>query len=679
MTKNKKMVIIIISVLIAIVWIVGGFLLFKFLTRPKTGTEMAQKSLSQIAKDMKDDFKISIGGDKQVYSLEPTPYIYNEEKMPGYVFYLNESSENSKDLNKLKEKIAAGEYDKKYSYMGLFDDAKLNDRISADMRYSDLSNEIGKFDCGKINEKGEYGYETEVDGQRTYFTFKADKKTKAEVPDGEKVKKKYLEKINPKIHAIVVFPDSTDSSDDADKILEDKISELTEDYGIASYEEKTLKDISLESDPSWTGREGIISAQIVDLDCDGTDELVVARLKGGTLNEESDNLEIEVFFIKDGEAVTAGAEVFYTGDDFTEKRIDSFIYKIKDKNYIFVEGDYSISNSDSTTMIYTAMEYQNEELKKTISLRSESSVGDYYRWIETTWEDGKENTIYESIYNFESGQTKTTGKYKDSEHPEVDYLADFGLPETDEKFGTTAHYKYFNTKNAEQIFEYSIVKTAVSGNIECESILTDYTDVKKYDKAEKEDKTEKESEENTDTEYTAQDLMNKPVDEIAELMDNDFEIDEGQIYTMLYFHNYDKFPGMDFYVKSENNDKEAARSGILDGTIEFNAIEVTGSGKGCRYEEQIVTADMDYSQCSEIFGEVDCEPSGGRIGSGALGAVAYNYSEDELTITINFELTDTLTKLIQEEGNSTVSYDTMIEENPNVQNIIVQKKIDGEF
>lgn len=679
MTRNKKLVIIIICALIAAIWVIGGFLLFKYLNRPKTGTEIAQKSLSQIANDMKGNFKMSIGGDKQVHSLKPTPYIYSEDN-PNYVYYLDEDPENCKDTDKMKEKIAAGEYDKKYSYMGLFDDAKLNDRISADMRYSDLSNEIGKFDCGKINEKGEYGYETEVDGQRTYFTFKADKKTKAEVPDGEKVKKKYLEKINPKIHAIIVFPDDTASSDDADKILEDKISELTEEYGVASDEKVSRADIGLESDTSWTKKTGLISAKIIDLDCDGTDELVVARLKGGTLNEESDNLEIEVFFIKDGEAVTAGAEVFYTGDDFTEKRIDSFIYNIKDKNYIFVEADYSKTQSDVTSIVYSALEFDNNKLKKSFALRSESSVGDYYRWIETKWNNDEEveNVIYKSIFS-DGGKTTNSGKYKDSEHPEVDYLSDFGLPETDEKFDTNIHYKYFNTESAEQLFEYSIIKTPDSGNFKCECTLTDYTDIEKYDKAEKEDKTEKESEENTDTEYTAQDLMNKPVDEIAELMDNDFEIDEGQIYTMLYFHNYDKFPGMDFYVKSENNDKEAARSGILDGTIEFNAIEVTGSGKGCRYEEQIVTADMDYSQCSEIFGEVDCEPSGGRIGSGALGAVAYNYSEDELTITINFELTDTLTKLIQEEGNSTVSYDTMIEENPNVQNIIVQKKIDGEF
>lgn len=174
---------------------------------------------------------------------------------------------------------------------------------------------------------------------------------------------------------------------------------------------------------------------------------------------------------------------------------------------------------------------------------------------------------------------------------------------------------------------------------------------------------------------TAEDLINKPVKEIVELMDNIFEISDAGVDTLYYFYNYDKFPGMNFHVTYSGKDADKLKSVIQNGYIDLEAIEVHDSGSGCTHDGKIITADMDFCQVSEIYGKIDCEPSSGAYVSGALSAIAYKEEHENSTVTINFEIdTDTAKKMYEAaENNRKVPYSDVISKNPKIRNIVVRK------
>lgn len=176
-------------------------------------------------------------------------------------------------------------------------------------------------------------------------------------------------------------------------------------------------------------------------------------------------------------------------------------------------------------------------------------------------------------------------------------------------------------------------------------------------------------------EYTAKDLINKPVKEIIETMNNSFEISDAGVDTLYYFYNYDKYPGMNFHVTYSGKDNDKLKSVIQNGYIDLEAIEVHDDGKGCTHDGKIITADMDFSQVSEIYGKIDCEPSSGAYVSGALSAIAYEEDYENSTVTINFETDTDIAKIMYAaaENNRKVPYSDVISKNPKIKNIVVKK------
>ena len=158
-------------------------------------------------------------------------------------------------------------------------------------------------------------------------------------------------------------------------------------------------------------------------------------------------------------------------------------------------------------------------------------------------------------------------------------------------------------------------------------------------------------------------------------MDNTFEISDAGVDTLYYFYNYDKFPGMNFHVTYSGKDTGKLKSVIQDGYIDLEAIEVHDSGSGCTHDGKIITADMDFSQVSEIYGKIDCEPSSGAYVSGALSAIAYKEENENRTVTINFEMDNDIAKIMYEaaENNRKVPYSDVISKNPKIRNIVVRK------
>ena len=181
-----------------------------------------------------------------------------------------------------------------------------------------------------------------------------------------------------------------------------------------------------------------------------------------------------------------------------------------------------------------------------------------------------------------------------------------------------------------------------------------------------------------DREYVAEELIKKPVKEIVELMDNKFTIDEEIIQTLYYFHNYDKFPGIDFHFSySKSEDKDKIKKAVKAGEIEIEAIQVNGKGGACYHNDKLITTDLDYKTCTAIYGKMDCEPSNGAVVSGMLTALGYYDTVDGVKICINFELNNNLEKLANKasESNGKVKYNIIIKENPGIKNIVIKKDI----
>ena len=86
-------------------------------------------------------------------------YIYNDEKLPGFVFYIDEAQEDYQNLKntegenkanvQIRENLKSGKY-QTVSFIAMYDSAKLNDSISADMNYQQFIASYGYAPTGAI-------------------------------------------------------------------------------------------------------------------------------------------------------------------------------------------------------------------------------------------------------------------------------------------------------------------------------------------------------------------------------------------------------------------------------------------------------------------------------------------------------------------------------------------------
>ena len=264
--------------------------------------------------------------------------------------------------------------------------------------------------------------------------------------------------------------------------LQTKLDELISEYGVASDETYTA-NTNVISNKSWTHREGVVSAKLSDLDGDAINELVVVRLIGGDLNPYSEALEFSVYYYAPDGVKSAGTISYFTGDDFTQKDIDSFIRRIGNRRYIFIETDFGMYATDgSAENAYTVLEYSNQKLFKKLRVSYEENYSKETNynftsaWIETTWDGDVENEreIYYNGYDGNDFNNRITrGDYKDSEKPVKDYFVDFGLSSTDDVFPLSRMVKFFNSDKTEKLFEF--VLSRGPDLTKYTSSLTDYT------------------------------------------------------------------------------------------------------------------------------------------------------------------------------------------------------------
>ena len=92
-----------------------------------TAEDLASKNLSEIIDIMGGDFQVSDTDKLAVGYPTPIIHIYNDDVLPGFIFYIGDIGENeSKNFSEIKKGILSGKY-KDYSLMVLFDKAKLDE------------------------------------------------------------------------------------------------------------------------------------------------------------------------------------------------------------------------------------------------------------------------------------------------------------------------------------------------------------------------------------------------------------------------------------------------------------------------------------------------------------------------------------------------------------------------
>lgn len=181
-----------------------------------TAADLVNKPLSEIVEIM--------GGKYEIGGNYGSVYLFNSDILPGMEFYtastIKDLRHYGKPTSSEEEKIRAAvdNGDISLSYICLYSDSKLDDDISANMTYNELTKYLGEFDCVWDDNSLYPGYDVyNSDGEIEVFFAFPNNLSKTDIDA------KSMKAANPKLEHIVVFPgydssyvyDNTDTDTDA--------------------------------------------------------------------------------------------------------------------------------------------------------------------------------------------------------------------------------------------------------------------------------------------------------------------------------------------------------------------------------------------------------------------------------------------------------------------------------
>ena len=193
------------------------------------------------------------------------------------------------------------------------------------------------------------------------------------------------------------------------------------------------------------------------------------------------------------------------------------------------------------------------------------------------------------------------------------------------------------------------------------------------DSAEEQDKEHEniDSEPRKIKEYTAEELLQKSISEILELMNNDITVERGGTYSTfgsdpsgtVCFYNFDVLPGFVFCPRGADaeNDISVAERNIINGEYEsLSFIAMVNSAK----LNGDISADMSYNEISEITGSYSTSPPAGQGNitqdlTGSCDNAKYAY--------VTYETSDEAKNHMNQNG---FDEDFLKQEDPNVRFII---------
>lgn len=182
--------------------------------REYTAEELSEKTVPEIIDIMGGEFSFEQTRDLIWYSGGGF-YIHNEDVLPGFVFYIDEAqidyqkleaSEGEEKANaQIRENLKSGKYNT-ISFIAMYDSAKLNDSISADMNYQQFIATYGYAPTGAIPPNERVGHILRYDKERiktvqVYYNYFGTRENSMEKEDDNE-----MNRVNPNIYAIVALP-----------------------------------------------------------------------------------------------------------------------------------------------------------------------------------------------------------------------------------------------------------------------------------------------------------------------------------------------------------------------------------------------------------------------------------------------------------------------------------------
>lgn len=178
-----------------------------------TAMDLIDMDLSEIVGIMGNDYQLNKQRFSTAFGSDPVLMIYHETTLPGLAVCPSYSSgiyQHIKDGLDVREKIQQGDY--AYDGIAVYGSGKLNDKISADMTYSEVAAEIGDFDTQGVAQ-GTLVYSTQIDGKRVSFFFAAyENKSLEQRVQNNKVTAADMKEVDPKLASIAVFKAKNTSS-----------------------------------------------------------------------------------------------------------------------------------------------------------------------------------------------------------------------------------------------------------------------------------------------------------------------------------------------------------------------------------------------------------------------------------------------------------------------------------
>lgn len=180
-------------------------------TNSYTAQTLKTKTLSEIVEIMGGNFQYGpvYVGDNQTSSLA----IGNPETLKGYEFIVHGITyrDFEKNWSTEIENIKAGKYTYDYIYVGSV--GALDDKVTGDMTYNDLTAIYGDFDCIVAGGKGNVCYSVKADDGSDYATITFDK-TGLSLSD---TSSKAMKSANPKVETIIVPVNSAAQNPNTEK------------------------------------------------------------------------------------------------------------------------------------------------------------------------------------------------------------------------------------------------------------------------------------------------------------------------------------------------------------------------------------------------------------------------------------------------------------------------------
>lgn len=147
-----------------------------------TAVELAGKSLNEIIDIMGGNYEANHLQLSNAFSSDGCPYIYNENKLPGFAFVAQEGDSN-------------------YSGISVMNGAKLNENISSDMTYSQIADIVGDMDGFLAGQEGNIMCRNTVDEYNVTFCFIENSYIR-ENSDGAQLSGDLLRAGNPELQSI---------------------------------------------------------------------------------------------------------------------------------------------------------------------------------------------------------------------------------------------------------------------------------------------------------------------------------------------------------------------------------------------------------------------------------------------------------------------------------------------